>query len=178
MGSRVKEVVLEVIRNRRSTRSFSSEVPDRSVLEQILLAATWAPSAGNLQPWFFIMVQSSDLKQRLSQAALGQDFVADAPFVIVVCADILRSASRYGKRGAELYCIQDTAAATQNMLLTAHGLGLSSCWVGAFNEDEVREVLNLPDEIRPVALVPLGFSERRPSAPLRRPIGDVVSWLA
>ena len=166
-----------MVRSRRSTRSFSSKVPDREIIEQILEAAIWAPSAGNLQPWIFLVIQGDELKERLVKAALGQRFIAEAPFLIVVCADTLRSTGRYGRRGAELYCIQDTAAATQNMLLTAHSMGLAACWVGAFDENEVQRVLRLSPEIRPVALVPLGFSENHPMVPSRRPSTEVVRWL-
>ena len=165
-----------IIRERRCIRSFSSRTLDRETVEQVLEAAKWAPSAGNLQPWVFIVVQKLETKRKLAWAALGQDFIAEAPFLVVVCADTLRSSSRYGRRGAELYCIQDTAAAIQNMLLTAHSLGLAACWVGAFNEDEARSVLGLPAEMRPLALIPIGFSESHPRAPSRRSLSDVVYW--
>lgn len=143
----------------------------------MLDAGRWAPSAGNIQPWIFIVIQRDELKRDLSEAALGQMFVLEAPFVIVVCADILRSARRYGRRGVELYSIQDTAAATQNMLLAAHSLGLGACWIGAFDENEVRGVLELPQEIRPVALIPLGFPKSYPQAPQRRSLEEFVRWI-
>jgi len=177
LSSEKKDLLHHLVRGRRSTRSFSRKVPDREIIEQILEAAIWAPSAGNLQPWIFLVIQGDELKERLVKAALGQRFIAEAPFLVVVCADIPRSTGRYGRRGAELYCIQDTAAATQNMLLTAHSMGLAACWVGAFDESEVQRVLRLPPEIRPVALVPLGFSESPPRIPSRRPPTEVVQWL-
>lgn len=177
MHSNDKDAISKAIRGRRSIRSFSREVPDRKIIEQVLDAARWAPSAGNMQPWIFIIVQKNELKRELAKAALGQRFIAEAPFVAVVCADTLRSASRYGQRGADLYSIQDTAAATQNMLLTAHSLGLAACWIGAFEENEVRRVLGLSIEIRPVVLIPLGFSKSHPHPPHRRSLEEVVRWI-
>ena len=170
-------VLSRIVRERRCIRSFSSRALDREAVERVLESATWAPSAGNLQPWFFIVIQKAEIRRKLAQAALGQNFISEAPLLIVVCADTLRSCNRYGRRGLELYCIQDTAAAIQNMLLTAHSLGLAACWVGAFNEDEARSVLGLHAEMKPLALIPIGFSESRPRAPSRRSLSDVVCWL-
>ena len=105
----------EAIKERRSIRRYvqGRDVPAETV-EQLLQAAIAAPSAGNRQPWHFVVVRDSETKQGLAEAA-GQRFVAQAPVVIVVCANPARSASRYGQRGSELYCLQDTAAATENI---------------------------------------------------------------
>jgi len=120
--------LFEAIKTRRSIRAFTrEEISDREI-EKILDAARWAPSAGNIQPWIFVVVKDPGTKRRLSEAALSQFFIEEAPVVIVVCADQERSRRGYGSRGANLYCIQDTAAATQNILLAAHALGLGACW--------------------------------------------------
>jgi len=92
----------------------------------------------------------------------------------VVCANQLRSGSGYGSRGVNLYCLQDTAVATQNMLLAAHALGLATCWVGAFQEEEARKVLHTPNGVRPVAIIPVGHPAEKPEAPDRRPMSDIV----
>ncbi len=100
----------------------------------------------------------------MAQAGLRQNFVsfiARAPLVVVACAD-LRIAARYKERGTDLYCIQDTAASIQNLLLAAQDLGLGTCWVGAFKEEEVKKILQMPDYLRPVVLVPVGYPLRRP----------------
>ena len=166
--------LLEAIKGRRSTRAFSPEpVPD-DVVEKLINAATRAPSAGNLQPWIFVIVKKTDLKKKLSQAALNQRHVEEAPVVIVVCSDEERSYAHYGVRGRELYCLQDTAAATQNLLLTAHSLGLGACWTGAFDEKMAREALNTPVGVRPVALIPVGYAAEVPRRTGRRPLSDVV----
>ncbi len=148
----------EVIERRYSLRDFD---PSRDVapedVEKMLRAAIRAPSAGNLQPWFFVVVRDQKKKEALARAALDQEFIAQAPVVVVVCADPGRSAMRYGGRGVNLYCLQDTAAATENLLLAAVALGLGGCWVGAFNEEEAARALDLPSHLRPLALVPLGY---------------------
>ena len=168
--------VADAIRERRSIRRFTSdEIPD-ATLSRLLEAACLAPSAGNRQPWFFYIVRNADVRQNLAEAAFGQKFLTEAPVVIVICAEPARSGARYGERGAELYCLQDTAAAAQNLMLMAAGLGLATCWVGAFDEEAVSEVLDIPDGFRPVIMVPVGYSNlvEPPKAPARRPLSEVV----
>jgi nitroreductase len=94
--------------------------------------------------------------------------------VIVVCADEKRSSMGYGVRGRLLYCLQDTAAAVQNMLLTAHSLGLGSCWIGAFQEDEAKAAVKAPDGVRPVAIIPLGYPSENPKPRSRRLLSQIV----
>lgn len=166
----------EVIEARRSVRWFDTQqdVPQQLV-KQMLRAAIRAPSAGNRQPWHFVVVRRPEVKEELAIAAWGQSFVAQAPLVIVVCAEPERSASRYGRRGVELYCLQDTAAATEHILLAATALGLGSCWVGAFDEGEAARALNLPAGLRPVALIPVGYpAQEAGGRTSRRPIQEVV----
>ncbi|RLG76528.1 MAG: nitroreductase family protein, partial [Thermoprotei archaeon] len=101
--------VFEAIKRRRSIRAFKNiDLPEETV-EKLIDAARWAPSAGNIQPWEFIVVRNPVTKQKLSEAALNQTFIEEAPVVLVVCADYKRSSAGYGNRGATLYCIQDTA---------------------------------------------------------------------
>ena len=166
--------LFEAIRGRRSVRRFQEKDVPQELITQLIDAARWAPSAGNLQPWEFVVVRDPELKKALARAALNQMFIAQAPVVIVVCADEIRSGSVYGPRGSTLYCIQDTAAATQNLLLAAHALGLGACWVGAFSEDEVRRVLGIPLGVRPVAIVPVGYPAERPRPPRRRELGEII----
>jgi nitroreductase len=166
--------VQEAILRRRSIRSFTNEDISNEDVRQIIEAGTFAPSAGNCQPWEFLIVRDMKAKQKLARAALGQNFVSQAPVVIVVCANIPRSEKRYGSRGQELYSIQDTAAAIENMLLLAVSKGLGTCWVGAFNEVLAKESLNLPVGIRPVAIIPLGKPAETPRMPSRRNYKDVV----
>jgi nitroreductase len=168
--------VFEAIKGRRSIRAYKAvDVPEETV-EKLIDAARWAPSAGNIQPWEFIVVRNPEIKRRLAEAALGQSFIEEAPVVIVVCADEERSARGYGVRGRTLYCIQDTAAAIQNIHLAAYALGMGTCWVGAFREDEARRILGIPEGIRPVAIIPVGFPAESPAPRSRRPLKQIIHY--
>ena len=129
----------EVIKNRRSIRSFKKQALPPEVINQLIDAAKAAPSAGNAQPWAFVLATQQKTKQALAQAAFNQKWLEEAAAVFVVCADMKRAEESYGERGKTLYCIQDTSAAVENILLAATALGLGGCWMGAFHEDEVRQ---------------------------------------
>ncbi len=160
--------IIKTIKKRRSIRSFQNKKVSADKIARLLEAARWAPSAGNLQDWFFVVVKNQETKEKLSKAAFNQSFVSQAPVVIVSCADLPRISSRYGDRGRNLYTLQDTALATYNIWLTAAEMGLGAVWVGAFSEKQVSEILELPSHLRPVALLPLGYPDKLPSAPSRR----------
>jgi SagB-type dehydrogenase family enzyme len=145
-------------------------------VDRLIDAARWAPSAGNIQPWEFIIVRKPETKRKLAEAALEQTFIEEAPVVIVVCADENRSSQGYGTRGKTLYCLQDTAAATQNIHLAAYALGLGTCWVGAFREDEAKKILNIPSGVRPVAIIPVGYPAEKPQPRNRRPINQITHY--
>jgi len=166
--------VFEVIVSRRSIRAFKPDPVSEELVDKILEAARWAPSAGNLQAREFILVKNPEVKRRLSRAALGQDFIEEAPIDIVVCADEEQSARRYMDRGRKLYCIQDAAASIENILLIVHALGLGACWIGAFEEEAVAETLNLPRGVRPVAIIPIGYPAEHPPAMARRKLREIV----
>ena len=166
--------VFEAIQGRRSIRSFKKqELPSGSV-EQLLEAARWAPSAGNVQPWEFVVATLPQTKKNLSLAAYGQRDVEEASAVIVVCADEKRAEESYGERGRTLYCHQDTAAAIQNILLSAHALGLGSCWIGAFKEEQVRKIINTPKDVKPVAIIPVGYPDEKPEPRSRRHLSQIT----
>lgn len=150
---------LDFIFNRHSCRYFSQEPLREGDIELLMESLRWAPSAGNMQPWFFYVVKNEEVRENLAWAAYGQTFISEAPVVFVICADAEESASRYGHRGRSLYCIQDTAAAAENLLLSATALGYGSCWVGAFDEDRARRVFEIPDNLRPVAIIPVGYAK-------------------
>jgi nitroreductase len=168
--------VLEAIKGRRSIRAFKSKDVPKEIVEKLINAAIRAPSAGNIQPWEFIIVRKPEIKKALAEAALDQTFIEEAPVVIVVCANENRSSQRYGVRGKTLYCIQDTAAAIQNIHLVAYSLGLGTCWIGAFREEEAKEILKIPQGIRPVAIIPVGYPAETLSPRNRRPISQTVHY--
>jgi nitroreductase len=166
--------LLEIIKNRRSIRVFKKQDIPPDIIEKLLEAARWAPSAGNVQPWAFVVVSSQKMKQSLSMAAFGQKTLEEASVVIVVCADEKLAEQSYGVRGKSLFCLQDTAAAIQNILLTAYSLGLGSCWIGAFKEDEIKKAIKAPKEMRPIAMIPIGYPNEAPSARSRRPVSEIM----
>ena len=166
--------LFEAIRGRRSVRSYDKGDLDSEDLRRILEAAICAPSAGNRQSWEFVVVKNNQAKAALVEAAYGQEFIAQAPVVIVVCANLTRSASRYRERGRDLYSIQDTAAAVQNILLASYALGYGSCWVGAFDESRVAHILNVSPQIRPVAIVPIGRPAESPESRSRFILEEVM----
>ncbi|MFQ6065582.1 MAG: nitroreductase family protein [Candidatus Bathyarchaeia archaeon] len=168
--------MFEAIRGRRSIRAYTGDRVSDETVRMLIDAARWAPSAGNIQPWEFVVVRNAGTKRRLSAAALDQTSIEEAPVVIVVCANEARSSRGYGSRGVSLYCLQDTAAAIQNMLLAACALGLGACWIGAFHEDEVGRILKTPRRIRPIAIVPVGHPAEKPRAPPKRSISEIVHF--
>ena len=168
--------VLKAIKGRRSIRAFRNEPVSSDIVEKLIDAARWAPSAGNIQPWEFIIVRKPEIKKKLAEAALNQSFIEEAPVVIIVCADEVRSSQGYGIRGKTLYCIQDTAAAIQNIHLVAYSLGFGTCWVGAFSEELTREILKIPNGIRPVAIIPVGRPAEHPEPRNRRSINDIIHY--
>lgn len=168
--------ILEIIKGRRSIRNFKTENLPEQAVENLVEAARWAPSAGNIQPWKFVIVRKPEIKKMLAKAALEQAFVEEASVVIVVCADENRSSQGYGNRGRTLYCIQDTAAAIENIHLAAYSLGFGTCWIGAFDEEEARTILKIPQGIRPVAIIPVGYPAESPQPGNRRSLDEIVHY--
>ncbi len=164
------ESLREILRTRRSIRSYKDKDISEDDLQKILEAGWFAPSAGNRQPVEYIIVRDDLLKQKLSV----QQFVGDAPVVVVVFADTRRSGSRYGERAEERYLHHDSGAAIQNMLLMVNALGLGSCWIGAFNDDRIAKVLDIPQNMQIMALLPIGYPNEEPTTPRKIPIEKII----
>jgi nitroreductase len=146
--------ILRFIKSRRSVRKFLDKPVELDKIAIVLEAARWAPSAGNCQPWRFVVV--TDKKKTCKfDPVFRQPWVEKAPVVIVVLAVPAISQRRYG--GGSNYYVMDCSAAIQNMLLMAHGLGLGAVWIGAFSKEAVREQLNIPGKYEVMALVPIGY---------------------
>lgn len=165
--------ILDAVKKRRSIRKFQSKKIPGAVIQKLKEALIWAPSAGNLQARKFYFVFNNGIKKDLAAAALNQDFIARAPLSIVACTDS-QIKIHYGERGVNLYTIQDVAASLMGMMLVAYEEGLGTVWIGAFHEREVTGILNLPDNLRPVAIVPVGYSSSIPRAPERVSTGYAV----
>ena len=164
----------EAIRNRRSIRKYKDSKIDDELINKIIDAGVWAPSAGNLQSWEVIVVKDPEIKSHLAVACYIREFIAEAPVVLVMCAYKQKSSDTYGERGHKLYCIQDAACAAQNMLLMIHYLGLGACWNGAFDEDSVSSLLEIPDGVRPVAIITVGYPGEKPIPPPKKGIEDFI----
>lgn len=169
--------VLKVVKERRSIRSFlKKEIPE-DLIKKLTEALIWAPSAGNLQARKFYFIKNKEIKIKLAFAALSQMFIADAPLVIVGCIDKEKIYPRYGQRGVTLYAIQDVACSIANAMLVAHENGLGTVWVGAFREEEVSKILNLPKHLRPVVILPVGYPAYIPTPPPRVSIREAVEFV-
>jgi nitroreductase len=166
----------EAIQGRRSIRNFKKQNIPKELITQLIEAASYAPSAGNIQPWQFVIVRNQAVKRKFAESALNQHQIEQAPVVIVVCADEKRASMGYSTRGRTLYCLQDTAAAAQNILLTAYSLGLGTCWIGAFNEEEVKEAINAPEGIRPIAMIPVGVPDQKPRQRARKILNQITYY--
>ncbi len=165
--------IVDCIEKRTSVRVYKPDPVDDLLVGEGLRLANLAPSAGNLQARDFVVVRDVAVKRALMEGAFKQDFIRSAPVVVVFCANLERIA-HYGKRGRELYCLQDAAAAIQNFMLYLTSKGLGSVWVGAFDEDRVSAALGLPQTSRPVAIVPLGYPEELGVRRKRLPLESVL----
>jgi nitroreductase len=157
---------IEAIMQRRSVRKYRREAVPTEDLEKILEAGRQAPSAANRQPWHFIVVTDEGQKKRLAEACSGQTWLADAGAII---AGVGRPAVN------EKWYPVDVAIALENMVLAATALGYGTCWIGAFDQDRVREVLEIPEDMRVVALTPVGVPADRPEPRPRQPMSEFAS---
>jgi len=166
----------DVLKGRRSVRKYKSEPVPNDIVLKLIDAAENAPSAGNLRARKYIAVTRPETRKALAVAAYGQRQIESAPLIVVVCADVDRSSSRYGDRGS-LYAIQDATAAAMCLLLEAYDLGLGACWNGAFDDDLARDILDLEEHMLPIALLSIGWPAEEPTAPPKRIMKEVLIWM-
>ncbi len=164
----------ELLKKRRSIRKFKNRPVETELLMEIAEGARRAPSAGNLQAYKIAIVRDRETIRQLGAAALHQECVTLAPTVMCFCADLARSARRYGARGRNLYAVQDATIACAYAQLKATELGLGTVWVGAFYEREVTKILELPEDLRPVALLSVGYPAEAPPPIPRRPLEELI----
>jgi len=164
--------ITEAIRSRRSIRKYQDRPIEEEKLLRVLDTGRMAPSARNLQDWKFIVVRDQDKRKMLSEAANGQPYVEKASAVIVGCATEPENIMPCGQ-----YCYPiDLAIALDHMSLAATAEGLGSCWIGAFQEDKVKEILDIPEKIRVVAMLILGYSAESPAARPRRKLDEILVY--
>jgi len=165
---------IECINTRRSVRKFLTIPVEWDKLTEILDCARLAPSAGNIQDRKFIIAVDADLKAKIAEACLEQEWLKDAPVLVVVCAEPKKVERFYGVRGEEVYSVQNSAASVENMLLAAHALGLGACWAGAFDDEMLKRTLSIPDAAVPQAVVAIGYPDESPAEPVRHGLESMV----
>lgn len=144
--------VFEVIQKRRSVRSYEPAPIPVEKLKRVLEAARLAPSAGNVQPWRFIVVLDSHKRRKIARGCRYGRFLAESPVVIVGCGD---------QKASPRWHACDTCIAMENLVLAATGEGLGTCWIGVFKEEEIREMLKIPSHMKVVALMALGYARKK-----------------
>ncbi|MFC1800428.1 nitroreductase family protein [Nanoarchaeota archaeon] len=156
----------ECIKTRRSIRKYKPVPVPRALVAKVVDAGRFAPSSGNLQNWKFIVVTDEGLKKAIAEACLEQYWMEKASVHIVMVAEPDKAKRFYGKRGM-LYTTQNIAAATENMLLCAHSIGLGACWVGAFDEGKIATIVHVPNEYRIQAVITVGYADEVPPEPTK-----------
>jgi len=164
--------VFTAISQRRSVRAYKDTDVAEDKLNKVLEAARLSPSASNRQEWKFIVVKNQDTKKKLAKAALGQSFVGEAPIVIVACATEAREIMTCGQPA---YTV-DVSIACAYMILEAYEVGLGTCWIGDFMEDEVKSILKIPEHVRVVAMTPLGYPNQASSQKSRKNMDQIICF--
>jgi nitroreductase len=164
--------VFTAIQNRRSIRKYSGRPVEEEKLQKILEAARLSPSASNLQNWKFIVVRDPAIRGRMLEAAYNQPFVGQAPVILVACGTDPKSVMSCGQPKHSI----DLSIATAYMILEAVEQGLGTCWLGRFHEDMVKDILGIPDEVRVVAVVPLGYADESPDPRERKKTEEIVCY--
>ena len=164
--------VMKAIQSRRSIRAYDTRGVEEEKLRRILETGRLSPSAGNRQERRFIIIQDVNTRKLLCEAAKNQTFVAEAPVVIAACS----VESEYVMSCGQLAYPIDTAIAVDHMTLQAVEEGLGTCWIGAFDEKKVKEILHIPENVRVVALLPLGYPSDIPRTTARKSLAEIVMW--
>jgi len=163
----------QLITNRYSVRSFTSQIVNRSTILEILGAARMAPSAVNFQPWHFIVITDPENLVEI-QDVYPRNWFREAPVCIVVCSDHQQSWKR--KSDGKDFADVDVAIAIDHLVLKATDLGLGTCWVCNFDAEMVRKKLQLPDHIEPIALIPLGYTTSEAPLKSRKSLSELIHW--
>jgi nitroreductase len=172
----------ELVKKRRSIHYFTEEHVTNEELTYILESAKWAPSAGNVQPTRYLIIRNVENRKKVWESTTRikgvtpQNFILKAPVHIIVLSDTTAYRGRQSNIRSELFSIQDSAAATMNLLLAVADLEMGACWVGMFNEDFLREAFNIPSHIKPVAIIPIGHTKSKEKTRKRKPIEELVFY--
>ena len=160
------------ISQRCSVRAYKAKDFEEDKLKKVLEAARLSPSASNRQDWKFVVVRNKEAKKRLAKAASGQSFIGEAPVVIVACGTEPKGMLACGQPAHTV----DVSIALAYMILQAYELGLGTCWIGAFSEEETKKILSIPEDVRVVAMTPLGYPDQSPSQKSRKSLDQIVCY--
>jgi len=163
---------LELVKARYSVRSYQDKPVPEEILARILETVRLAPSGANRQPWRFVVVQDLETRKRLATACNGQQFVGQAPVVVAGCGLMPDRIMRCGMPGDPI----DLAIAMEHLALAATAEGLGTCWIGAFEQNKVRDVLGIPETARVVEVMTLGYPEDAPSPKKRKALDEIVCY--
>ena len=166
--------VMDIMKSRRSVRRYKDKPIPEDILNKVLEAARIAPSGKNFQPWKFIIVRDREKREELAVASRNQAFVAQAPVVIAACGFPGKSYQHQGNY-MKSWPI-DVSIAMDHLMLMAWEEGLGTCWIGAFREDEVKQILSIPDDVRVLALTPLGYPDEEPRDRGRKELSEIISY--
>jgi len=164
--------VFTAISQRCSVRAYKPTDVEEDKLKKVLEAGRLSPSASNRQDWKFIVVKDKGSRKKLAKAAFGQSFIGEAPVVIVACGTEPKTMLACGQPAHTV----DVSIAFAYMILQAYELGLGTCWIGAFSEDEAKKILSIPEPIRVVGMTPLGYPDQPPSQKSRKTLDQVVCY--
>ncbi len=164
--------VFQAIKLRRSVRNYKSDPVPEEKLNKVLEAARLAPSAHNGQNWKFVIVRDEEKRKALAQAAHNQTFIGKAPIVI---AAVSLEPEDMMPCQVPTYAV-DLAIAVDHMTLQAAAEGLGTCWIGAFSQEDVKKILNIPENYKVVVLLPLGFPADKPGSKTRKELKEIISY--
>jgi len=164
--------VFTAISQRSSVRAYKATDIGEDKIKRIMEAARLSPSASNRQEWKFIVVKNKETRKKLANAAFGQSFIGEVPVVIVACGTESKSIMACGQPAHTV----DVSIACSFMILQAYELGLGTCWIGAFKEEEVKKILKIPEHVRVVAMTPLGYPNQPPSEKSRKSLDQIVCF--
>ena len=161
----------KVLMERRSVRQFEEREVKKDLLQELLVAGIWSPTAGNIQPWMFFCITESTRIHRIQVVSPGM--LGNPQVLICVCSDQNRAFEKAGQGGKTL-ALMDCAMAAQNIMLRAHDLGLATCVIRSFNQTAVRELLEAPAHLQPELLITVGYAGKKPPKPSRNM--DLIHW--
>ncbi|UCC66570.1 MAG: nitroreductase family protein [Deltaproteobacteria bacterium] len=163
------EDILDLLKARRSVRHYQRKEVSREVIERLIEAARWSPSGANIQPWHFVVVTREDLRREVGDEAkfffVKSRHVSEAPLLIVVCGDTKSS-----------FHVVDCSLAGANIIMEATSLGLGTCWIGAFHEDRIKEILGIPEGMKVVGIITVGYPAETPPPPPKLELLEILHW--